>query len=298
MKDIYFEPVVSKPNIRKKVIHQLTHFLTLCSPFLSVKLANKLLGNPFSRRTYQMRTQVAPVTTMVSTNVGNVCLHKFSISVSDPQKNIFLCHGWGDSSTRFTQLIDYLLTENFTVWSLDQVGHGQSKGNYSDLYCFKEGTTKALQYLESIQASPIALVGHSMGALGLMNVDKKERLNKQLILISAPVLFFENMQNAVASVGIAKSMLDNLLEHVSAKYQLSWQDLAPAKRIANIDDGVLIIHDTSDLICPYSLTKNLVALVPHELFTTHNLGHIKLLKDSRLMAKVVSYALQGAVKND
>ncbi|MEH6442990.1 MAG: alpha/beta fold hydrolase [Oceanospirillaceae bacterium] len=291
MKDIYFEPVISKPNIRKKIIHLVTHYLTVCSPFLSVQLATKLLGNPFSRRTYQMRTQVAPESTMVSTSVGEVCLHKFSISVSNPQKNIFLCHGWGDSSARFTQLIDYLLTENFTVWSLDQVGHGQSSGSYSDLYCFKEGTTKALRYLESIQASPIALVGHSMGALGLMNVDKKERLNKQLILISAPALFFENMKTAVSSVGIATSMLVNLLEHVSSKHQLSWEDLAPAKKITSIDDGVLIIHDTSDLICPYSLTKNLVSQVPHQLFTTHDLGHVKLLKDPALMAKVANYAL-------
>lgn len=291
MKDIYFEPVVEKPNLIKKIIHFSTHWLTVCSPYLSVKLANKLLGNPFSRRKYEMRTQVAPQSVMLPTSAGEVCLHKFFSSNSKADNHIFLCHGWGDTSTRFTQLIDYLLEQNFTVWSLDQVGHGQSQGCYSDLYCFIEGTSKALDYMEEQGCVANTIVGHSMGALGVINLSEHLLADKKVILISAPSLFFENMQDAVASVGISKLMLTNLLESVSKQREVSWKSLTPTSNVHKMA-GSLFIHDTTDTICPYQHTKELAREIEHSFFTTNGSGHTKLLKNTELLEKVSSFASQ------
>ncbi|MCJ8340251.1 MAG: alpha/beta hydrolase [Pseudomonadales bacterium] len=296
MKDIYFEPGVSKPNFSKKVIHFATHWLTICSPFLSVKVAGKLLGNPFSRRVYEMRTGETPSSVMIETSLGDLCLHKFVNANADPDKNILLCHGWGDSSTRFTQVIDHLMQSGFTVYSLDQIGHGKSAGSYSHLFAFVEGTTAALNYLALQKVTPLAVVGHSMGALGVMNLAPQLLVGKKIILISAPALFFENMYDAVASVGIARSMLDNLLEKVSATHKISWQDLAPHKNIAKVDQNFLFIHDTTDQTCPYSATQKLLQGTEHEFFTSVNLGHVKLLKDLDLLAKIADFAVAEVVK--
>lgn len=298
MKDIYFEPGVSKPNFSKKLIHFATHWLTICSPFLSVKVAGKLLGNPFSRRVYEMRTSVAPSSVMIETSLGDLCLHKFANANADVDKNILLCHGWGDSSTRFTQVIEHLMQCGFTVWSLDQIGHGKSAGSYSHLFAFVEGTTAALEYMTLQKATAVAVVGHSMGALGVMNLAPQILADKKVILISAPALFFENMYDAVASVGIAKSMLDNLLEKVSARYKVSWQELAPHKNIAKIDNNFLFIHDTTDKTCPYPATQKLLQDSEHEFFSTSNLGHVKLLKDKQLLEKIADFTVVKAENNE
>jgi pimeloyl-ACP methyl ester carboxylesterase len=289
MKDIYFEPVVEKPNLAKKFINVTTHWLTVCSPYLSVQLANKLLGNPFSRRKYQMRTQVAPLSVMLPTSAGEVCLHKFCSVKSKTDNHIFLCHGWGDTSTRFTQLINHLLAQGYTVWSLDQVGHGQSQGRYSDLYCFIEGTSKALEYMREQGSAANTLVGHSMGALGVMNLSEQLLKDKKIILISAPSLFFENMQDAVASVGISKLMLTNLLESVSKQRGVNWKNLTPASNVHKMANS-LFIHDITDTICPYQHTKNLAQEIEHSFFSTNGAGHTKLLKDTELLEKVSSFA--------
>ena len=298
MKDIYFEPGVSKPNFVKKVIHFATHWLTICSPFLSVKVAGKLLGNPFSRRTYEMRTSVAPSSVMIETSMGDICLHKFANANAEPEKNILLCHGWGDSSTRFTQVIEHLMDSGFNVYSLDQIGHGKSAGSYSHLFAFVEGTSAALKFMAQQKAPAVAVVGHSMGALGVLNLAPNMLAGKKIILISAPALFFENMYDAVASVGIARSMLDNLLEKISASHSIRWQDLAPHKNIEKIDQIFLFIHDTTDQICPYSATQKLLQGSPHAFFSTSNLGHVKLLKDPQLLHKIADFVAVEVIKNE
>ena len=292
MRDIYFEPTVKKPTIRKRLTLFASHWLTVCSPKLSHKLATKLLGNPLGRRIYEMRTQVQPIAIMVSTSHGNVCLNKFSVDNSESDKNIFLCHGWGDSTTRFTHLIDHLLTSGYTVWSLDHFGHGKSAGNYSHLMVFIEGVSSALAYLDNINATPSAIVGHSMGALSLMNLPADLLRKKKVILISAPVMFFENMYTAIASVGIAKSMLLNLLEVVSQQNNTDWKMLTPLKNKGKIDKNFLFIHDTTDKICPYDEIISMAEGFDHQFFTTENMGHLKLLKDPLLHAKVSNFARQ------
>jgi len=290
MKDLYFEPGKTKLTFRKHVTLFITHWLTVHFPSISLKLAFKLLGNPFSRRHYEMRTHVKPLSTMIATSHGEVCLHKFASEQSDKSKNIFLCHGWGDSSTRFTQLIDHLVAEDYTVWSLDQFGHGKSTGSYSHLFAFIDGVKCALQYLEDNNARPDTIVGHSMGALSLMNLPENILQGKKVILISAPIKFFENMNDAIATVGIAKSMLLNLLEDVSVKNNIRWQSLTPLENRQKINDNFLFMHDTSDKTCPYVDVKSLLEGLQQELFTTHDMGHLKLLKDPLLFAKISEFS--------
>jgi pimeloyl-ACP methyl ester carboxylesterase len=291
MKDIYFEPNRRKPKPTKKVLNIGTHWLTVISPYLSMKLASKLLGNPFSRRVYEMRTVVKPESVVIATSFGDICLHKFSPKTQHCEKHILLFHGWGDSSTRFTQLINQLLLSGFTLWSFDQVGHGKSSGNYSHLFAFIEGTRQVIEYLDRENCSPQAIVGHSMGALGVMNQPAELIGTKKVVLISAPALFFENMYHAVASVGVARIMLTNLLEQVSALMGTHWKTLAPRENTAIINNNFLFVHDTTDLTCSYKGIKNLLTNIEHEFYTTENLGHIKILKDPQMLSKVADFCL-------
>ncbi len=290
MKDIYFEPEVKAASFKRKVINMLTHWLTVLWPSASVKLSKKLLGNPYSRRHYEMRTQVKPMTQLLQTKFGSVCLHEFKTDLSDPAKNILLCHGWGDSSTRFTQLIDKLILDGYRVWSMDQIGHGQSDGNYADLYRFVEGVKTVVNYLEANGAQSAALVGHSKGALTLLNLPESLLARRKIILISAPAHFFDNMFDAVASVGVAKIMLTNFLYRAAIEYQQDWQSLATQRNLYKTNDNFLYIHDLNDTTCPFNELEIMLTPVKAKTFTTNNLGHIKLLKHPPLLEKVSWFA--------
>ena len=290
MKDIYFEPEIKEASFKRKVINMLTHWLTVLWPSASVKLSKKLLGNPYSRRRYEMRTQVKPSTRLLPTEFGSVCLHEFKTAQSDPTKNILLCHGWGDSSTRFTQLIDKLILDGYRVWSMDHIGHGQSDGNYADLYRFVEGVKTVVRYLDENGAEAAALVGHSKGALTLLNLPESLLAPRKIILISAPAHFFENMFDAVASVGVAKLMLTNFLHRTAIEYQQDWQGFATQRNLYKTNDNFLYIHDLNDSTCPYVELEAMLTSVKAKTFTTTHLGHIKLLKHPPLLEKISLFA--------
>lgn len=290
MKDIYFDPVVGKPSLKRKLIYWFTHSLTVLSPSLSVSFSKKLLGNPYSRRKYQMRTQVQPITRLIDTRYGALCLHEFASAQSDLNRNILLCHGWGDSSTRFTQLIDALIEQGYRVWSIDQIGHGQSYGSYADLYRFLEGITTAVKYLDDNGAKNAAVLGHSKGALAVLNLPETILATRKVILISAPAHFFENMFDAVESVGVSKLMLQNFLKQASIEYGTSWQGMAIENNLDKVTRDFLFIHDIEDNICPYTELEALLNPLPADIYTTTGLGHIKLLKYQPLLDKIASFA--------
>lgn len=290
MKDIYFEPVVAKPNFKRKLIHLFSHWLTVLLPKVSVWLSKKLFGNPYSRRRYQMRTQIKPKSQMLTTKYGAICLHEFSSSETNAAKNIFLCHGWGDSSTRFTQLIDALTARGFRVWSLDHLGHGLSENNYADLFQFIEGVSVAIEYLNDNGAESAVLVGHSMGTIALLNQSEALLNQRQVVLVSAPTYFFENMFRAIESIGVAKSMLNQYLEAASLDYQCNWQQLAMQANLNKVDRHFLFIHDTSDKLCSCHELEQQLINIEHQFYKTEQMGHLKLLKDAAVHQKIIQFS--------
>lgn len=293
MKDIYFETNDYNVGFRMKVTLVISHYLTKLLPSVSEKLALKILANPFSRRKYDLRTKVKPSSVKLKTLIGEVVLYKFSGENSDSNKNILLCHGWADSTTRFTQLIDHLINEGVTVWSLDHIGHGKSFGSTAHLFGVVDGTKAALRHLTDNNASPQALLGHSLGALAVLNLPHEVLKNKKIILVSAPTKFFENMYKSITRAGVSALMLTNLLEKTSAKYGVDWESLSPANNKDKINENFLFIHDDKDLISSYTNIKELIKDHKHEFLTTTGLGHVRLLKDPGVLKRISSSFTTG-----
>jgi pimeloyl-ACP methyl ester carboxylesterase len=287
MKNVYFQSAERPQSFMKKMLYTSSKWLTSISPFISEKVAKTILANPASRRQYQMRTSIEPSLYFVETIYGKICLQKFEQPDGRLHKNILLCHGWGDTSTRFTQLINHLVTQGFCVWSYDQIGHGKSVGeSYSHLFAFIEGTKRVLRYLYNMNVCIDTIVGHSMGALALLNLTIEERQCEKIILISMPAFIFSDMYRAVVNVGFCDSMLTSYLERLSKKQGVNWQQLTAEHHLGKITDKVLVIHDLNDVICAFFEVKKLLVNTPCELFETRELGHVKLLKSKIVLDKV------------
>jgi len=88
---------------------------------------------------------------------------------SKPKAVIVLVHGLADHSGRHGNLVNFLLSRGFTVWSYDQRGHGKSPGprcyanRFSDL--INDLKMFVAVVAEQNSSSPVFVVGHSMGAL-------------------------------------------------------------------------------------------------------------------------------------
>ena len=285
MKQIYFNQ--NKPPKFSKITKAATFGLTKTFPKLSARLAMKVFCNPHSRRQYEFRTCIQPINIKLTTELGAVNLYYFS--QAENTKTVFLSHGWADSTNRFTALIDELLEKGFNVYSIDHIGHGFSHGNTSHLYGYMQGLTAAFEYFNGQNITINRVVTHSMGGVALLNLAPHYLENKKIVMISAPAQIFEAMFAKVRQVGISELMLENMLNKVSDKYGISWQNLHPDHSKNKINENMLFIHDKNDSVASFEAIKLLTENTPATLVATQELGHVRILKSQYVYDQITRF---------
>ena len=284
MDNIFLKDLTESEKIRG-VRYYLSFFASKISPALSSKIAIKLLSNPKSRRKYDDRSIKKPKRHKIKTQLGSIVLHEFN---ANSKKQVLLSHGWADSTNRFTHLINKLIENDYKVWSIDHIGHGRSDGDVAHLFGFIDGLEESIKYINRKSKSPITnFIGHSMGALALLNLDLK---NSKLILISMPAYFFENMFQRIRQSGFSEAFLENTLNMVSKKYKKNWLNLSPQKNINKIGSNkTFVVHDKEDSVCSYKNLMKIIEKTKYDLLSTEGLGHLKVLKDNIVLARIVEY---------
>jgi alpha/beta superfamily hydrolase len=284
MKSMYFEDQKSNQVI-KKITIALSHQLTKLLPAFSTKLSYQILLNPFGRREYSTNLLPPHKEVKLTTKMGEVNLFHFP----GGDKHVFLSHGWADSTLRFKHLIKALHLAGFSIWSIDHIGHGKSDGKKSHLFGFLDGLRTSLEYIDNQGIDLHSIIGHSMGGVGILNLEKDFLENKKVILLSLPGKFFENMFTRVNSAGISSLMLLNILEVISAENNLVWKDLAPVNQIHKINENFLFLHDTEDRIAKYSELLPIKDESNARLISTTGLGHVKILRDEKTLENIVNF---------
>ncbi|BED89667.1 alpha/beta hydrolase [Pseudoalteromonas sp. MM1] len=247
----------------------------------------KVFCNPHSRRQYEFRTSIQPINIKLTTELGAVNLYYFS--QAENTKTVFLSHGWADSTNRFTALIDELLEKGFNVYSIDHIGHGYSHGNTSHLYGYMQGLTAAFEYFNAQNILINRVVTHSMGGVALLNLAPQYLEDKKIVMISAPAQIFEAMFAKVRQVGISELMLENMLNKVSDKYGISWQNLHPDHSKNKINENMLFIHDKNDSVASFEAIKLLTENTPATLVATQELGHVRILKSQYVYDQITRF---------
>jgi len=194
-------------------------------------------------------------------------------------------------SVRYTHLIDHLIKEGFDVWALDQIGHGKSDDDTAHLFGFVDGVSECIKFIEHNDNKLISIVGHSMGALAVLNQNERHLKNKKIIMMSAPTKFFENLFINTKKFGVSSKMLLNALEFVSTTYGKHWTELSPEKHLHKIAPHFLMIHDKDDPTCSYKNFKDLVEYTNHDFMTTETLGHLKILKDKLVHKRISDFIM-------
>jgi len=275
MKSIYFTNQSPAKNKVLKVTKFSSELFTKSFPGFSGFMAKKILCNPFSKRNYSFKTNITPVTHELSTMDGHIKLYEFK----GGNKHIVLTHGWADNSFSFSKMIDNLTSQGHTVWAFDHIGHGHSYGNTTHLFSFMNGIKAVIHFIESVNNHNIdTFVGHSMGAVALINLDKEYLKTKKSVFISTPIQFFEIMFEKIGTVGLSENFLTNLLETISKTYKINWKDLIPLPQLAMLEESSLFIHDEKDRYAPHEDIKNALSEYDVRLMSTSGLGHGRILK--------------------
>ncbi len=208
------------------------------------------------------------------------------LSYGYSKKKILLAHGWDGRSTQLFMIADKLLEKGYMTISFDGLAHEKSTGK----------TTNMLEYIETIKAineefGPFeAAVGHSFGAMMLLNVASEKPIFKKLVTIGAADLISDIIKSFVKNLEL-KSVIASKLQHYFEKYwAIKLDDFASSIVAKKIKIRTLIVHDTSDgdvpVSCAHKIRQN---LENGTLLITHGLGHTKILRDKQTMNRVANF---------
>lgn len=82
---------------------------------------------------------------------------------------LFIVHGVGEYSGRYTNVVNRFVPLGYAVYGLDHIGHGKSDGEREMIDRFEDFTKTLITYRKIVgdlhPGKPVFIYGHSMGAL-------------------------------------------------------------------------------------------------------------------------------------
>lgn len=258
---------------------KVTDWLARQLPLLSARIAYPLFMKP-PRLKARTTPKQADRSESISSTAGRFILNYYGSG----RRVAVISHGWGDSSASFGAMIESLNEKGYLVVAVDHVGHGATSGKYSHLPAFIEALALTLDELEKQNLDVELMIGHSMGALSVLNLPVHRLAQKRLILMSLPVRFFDIMFAKVEQLGLSRELLMRTLDWVSKPYGLEWSDLQPYEHRYKLNEQTTLISDRDDTFAPISDIEQFVADSSAKLVCTDGLGHRRIVADPDVLA--------------
>lgn len=113
--------------------------------------------------------------------------------VVNAKAKVFLVHGFGEHSGRYSHVIERLNQENFEVLTIDLRGHGHSAGKPGFVEAFEDyerDVNAALEYMAKnlLPGKKLFVLAHSMGALISLRVSTRTSVAISGMVLSCPLL--------------------------------------------------------------------------------------------------------------
>lgn len=111
---------------------------------------------------------------------------------ADGKANVFIIHGLGEHSNRYSEIATYLAERGFRVHALDHTGHGQSEGLRGYISQFSVFVETVREFIVRCQTEtpnlPNLVIGHSMGGVITSNLLIDYPNLVQAAILSGPAL--------------------------------------------------------------------------------------------------------------
>ncbi len=108
-----------------------------------------------------------------------------------PKAAVLIVHGLSEHSGRYSKLASILVSSQYAVYGIDNIGHGKSDGRRAFITDFNIYRDTIKQYYDIIRESisgPIFMLGHSMGGLIAASYLLKYQTGLSGAILSSPAL--------------------------------------------------------------------------------------------------------------
>lgn len=260
--------------------------LEVTSPRLAAKFAMKLFTGPIRfklpKREIEMDLKSRQEEIEVSALGKKINVYHYGES----DKKVVLVHGWSGRGTQLHSIADKLLKNGYSTVSFDAPGHGKSPGKSSDMTEF----VASILELEKRFGPFEHAVGHSLGAMSVLNAIKKGLKVKKAVIIGSGDVIKDIMDDFTAKLGMniaTGKLMIRMFEKKFGETINTYSAYIAAKEVTN---PVLVIHDKDDADVPVNAAHHIAEhLANCEVIITEGLGHRKILGDSKVIKKIIQF---------
>ncbi len=180
---------------------------------------------------------------------------------------VLVMHGWGANASMMLPSVVPLLRAGFSVLVLDARCHGASDdATFTSLPRFAQDIEAGLDWLgqqPQVQASRLALIGHSVGAgAALLSATRRNDI-QAVVSISAFAHPYEVMRRLLKAHHIPFLAVGwYVLKHVQHVIGARFDEIAPLRSMGHVRCPVLLVHGEDDDMVPFDDARRLLAAGP------------------------------------
>lgn len=263
--------------------------LEATSPKLAARFAMKLFTTPVK---FKLPKREEEMDKRSRQEVVIIPSFKKSVNVyflGDGPMKVLLVHGWSGRGTQLVTLADRLVKQGYSTVSFDAPAHGKSTGKTSDM---TEFITCILQ-LEQLYGPFEFAVGHSLGAMALLNSIKKGLQIKKAVIIGSGDVVKDIMDDFTQKLGMKIAIRDLLIRMFEKKFGETINTYSAYIAAQAVTIPVLVVHDEDDNDVPVTAAHNIYKHLPDaQLIITQGLGHRKILGDKTVIKQIIEFLVQ------
>lgn len=288
------DPVADKPTQYPAFLFRLVRFLFgtvgRIFPKKAAGIAYNIFSTPRTRAKHRVSDEVLESARLFEVLYGRQILKGYEWGKGE--KTVLLVHGWESRGTAMRSFVRSLTAAGFRVVAMDGPAHGNSDGKSTNLPDFGGAVRAFINQLGNVHA----IITHSFGGASTMyalgTLDTSISIEK-LVLTGVPNSLELVWKNASNTLNLPESValrFKKILEQ-KAKRSMEKVDSPVMKNRMNVGE-VLIVHDTRDIVVPFSeAEQNYEDIENASLLEVNDYGHYRMLKNPDLVRAVTDFIL-------
>ena len=272
-----------------KVLITSAKVLETLSPPLAVKFMIKLFTTPIKFRIPKREEEMDRLSRQEMVLVPYLSKSINVYHLGNSPKKVLLVHGWSGRGTQLHSIASKLIKNGYSTISFDAPAHGKSTGKTSDMTEF----IASILHLEQ-QFGPFEFaVGHSLGAMAVLNAVKRGLKIKKAVLIGSGDIIKDIMDDFAEKLGMKVATGGMMIHKFEKKFGETINNYSAYIAAKEVTIPVLLFHDQDDADVPVSAAHNIKKhLADAELLITEGLGHRKILGDKTVIKKLTEFLEQ------
>lgn len=214
--------------------------------------------------------------------------------LGDSPKKVLLVHGWSGRGTQLYSIAEKLIKAGYSTVSFDAPAHGKSPGKNSDMTEF----VAAIHELNKKYGPFEFAVGHSLGAMAVLNAIKQGFKVKKAVTVGSGDIIEDIMDDFTKKMGMEIATGKLMIKLFEKKFKTSIDTYSAYMAAKDVHIPVLMFHDEEDDDVPVTAAVNIFTNLSNgELVMTQGLGHRKILGDSRVIKRIVEFLTKNDEQN-